>query len=143
MSTLSATYVSADEHGDVDVLRLREEQLPEPGPGQVRLRVRAIGVNPVDLKIRQGMRGGDATPFRLGFEVAGVVEAVGPDVTTVALDDEVIAFRVSGGYASALTVPAADVVPKPASLPWAEAADRCFSPSNAEAILQLPARSGL
>jgi NADPH:quinone reductase-like Zn-dependent oxidoreductase len=122
MSDLAATYVSADQHGDVDVLQLREEELPPPGPGQVRLQVRAIGVNPVDLKVRQGMRGGDATPFRLGFEVAGVVEAVGPDVTTVAIGDEVIAFRISGGYASALIVPAADVVPKPAALPWSEAA---------------------
>ncbi|WGL53834.1 NADP-dependent oxidoreductase [Nocardioides sp. BP30] len=122
MSELTATYVSADEHGDVDVLRLREEQLPEPGPGQVRLEVRAIGVNPIDLKVRQGMRGNADGPFRLGYEVAGVVEAVGPDVTQVTVGEEVIAFRIDGGYASALIVPAADVVPKPAALPWPEAA---------------------
>lgn len=121
MSDLTATYVGADEHGDVDVLQLREEQLPDPGPGQVRLQVRAIGVNPIDLKVRQGMRGGQ-TPFRLGYEVAGVVDAVGPDVTSVSVGEEVIAFRIEGGYASALTVPAADVVPKPAGLPWPEAA---------------------
>ena len=119
---LTATYVGADEYGDVDVLQIREKQLPPPGPGQVRLEVRAAGVNPVDLKVRQGMRGNGARPFRLGYEVAGVVEAVGPDVTTVAVGDEVISFRIAGGYASALIVPAADVVPKPASLPWAEAA---------------------
>lgn len=119
---LAATYVSADEHGDVDVLQLREEQLAAPGPGQVRLQVRAIGVNPIDLKIRQGMRGGEDKPFRLGFEVAGVVDAVGPDVADVSVGDEVLAFRIDGGYASALTVPAVDVVPKPASLPWSEAA---------------------
>lgn len=122
MSELTATYVAADEHGDESVLQLREEQLPAPGPGEVRLEVKAIGVNPVDLKVRQGMRGSGVTPFRLGYEVAGVVEAVGADVTTVAVGDEVIAFRIQGGYASALTVPAADVVPKPAALPWAEAA---------------------
>lgn len=119
---VTATYVTADEYGDADVLQLREEQLPPPGPGQVRLAVRAAGVNPVDLKIRQGSRGDGATPFRLGYEVAGVVDAVGPDLTTVAVGDEVIAFRIAGGYASAVTVPAADVVPKPASLPWSEAA---------------------
>ncbi|WP_017933894.1 NADP-dependent oxidoreductase [Nocardioides sp. Iso805N] len=121
MSELTATYVGADEHGGVDVLQLREEQLPDPGPGQVRLQVRAIGVNPIDLKVRQGMRGGQA-PFRLGYEVAGVVDAVGSDVTSVSVGEDVIAFRIDGGYASALTVPAADVVPKPAGLPWPEAA---------------------
>jgi len=119
---LTATYVGADEYGDVDVLQLREEQLPPPGPGQVRLEVRAVGVNPVDLKVRQGLRGNGDTPFRLGYEVAGVVESVGPDVTNVRVGEEVMAFRIAGGYASALTVPAADVVPKPASLPWSEAA---------------------
>jgi NADPH:quinone reductase-like Zn-dependent oxidoreductase len=121
MSLVSATYVAADEHGGPEVLVLREEQLPDPGPGQVRLQVKAAGVNPVDLKIRSGGRGGTA-PFRLGFEVAGVVDAVGPDVTTVAPGDEVISFRVQGGYASALTVPVKDVVSKPASLPWSQAA---------------------
>ncbi len=122
VTPLTATYVSADAHGDENVLQLRQEELPPPGPGQVRLVVKAIGVNPVDLKIRQGMRGRGPVPFRLGAEVAGVVESVGPDVSTVAAGDEVIAFRVDGGYASALLVPADDVVPKPASLPWSEAA---------------------
>jgi NADPH:quinone reductase-like Zn-dependent oxidoreductase len=121
MSDLTATYVGADEHGDVDVLELREEQLADPGPGQVRLRTKAIGVNPIDLKVRQGLRGGE-TPFRLGYEVAGVIDAVGPDVTEVAVGDEVIAFRIRGGYATALTVPARDVVAKPATLGWSEAA---------------------
>jgi NADPH:quinone reductase len=121
MSLVSARYVTADEYGGPEVLVLREEQLPDPGAGQVRLQVKAAGVNPVDLKIRSGARGGPA-PLRLGYEVAGVVDAVGPDVTTVAPGDEVIAFRITGGYASALIVPAKDVVPKPASLPWSEAA---------------------
>jgi len=119
---LTASYVAADEYGGPDVLQLREEQLPPPGSGQVRVSVRAAGVNPVDLKIRQGSRGDGATPFRLGHEVAGVVDAVGPDVTAVAVGDEVIAFRITGGYASAITVPATAVVPKPASLSWGEAA---------------------
>lgn len=121
MSELSATYVEADEYGGPEVLVLREQQLPDPGPGQVRLVVKAAGVNPVDLKIRSGGRGGE-TPFRLGYEVAGVVDAVGPDVTGVQVGDEVIAFRIAGGYASAVNVPAADVVAKPASLGWPEAA---------------------
>lgn len=136
MSELTATYVGADAYGDEDVLELREEQLPDPGPGQVRLEVRAIGVNPADVKIRQGMRGDGPTPYRLGFEVAGVVESVGPDVRDVAVGDEVIAFRIQGGYASALIVPAADVVPKPASLPWAEAAGLLLAGATAVHALE-------
>lgn len=137
MSLLSATYVTADEYGDPDVLVLREEQLPEPGPGQVRLQVKAAGVNPVDLKIRAGARGDGKTPFRLGYEVAGVVEAVGPDVTTVAPGDEVMAFRIAGGYASALIVPAKDVVPKPASLPWSQAAGLLLAGATAMHTLEV------
>jgi NADPH:quinone reductase-like Zn-dependent oxidoreductase len=136
MSLMSATYVAADEHGGPEVLVLREEQLPDPGPGQVRLQVKAAGVNPVDLKIRAGGRGG-VTPFRLGFEVAGVVDAVGPDVTTVAPGDEVISFRIQGGYASALIVPAKDVVPKPASLPWSQAAGLLLAGATAVHALEV------
>ena len=58
----------------------------------------------------------------LGFEVAGVVTAVGPDVEGVSIGDEVIAFRVTGGYADTLVVAAADVVPKPAGLTFEHAA---------------------
>jgi NADPH:quinone reductase-like Zn-dependent oxidoreductase len=137
MSLVSARYVTADEYGGPEVLVLREEQLPDPGAGQVRLHVKAAGVNPVDLKIRAGARGDGNSPFRLGYEVAGVVEAVGPDVTTVAPGDEVMAFRIAGGYASALIVPAKDVVPKPASLPWSQAAGLLLAGATAMHTLEV------
>ena len=131
-----ARYVEAEAFGGPEVLQLREELVPAPGEGQVRLQVHAIGVNPIDLKIRSGARGGTA-PFRLGYEVAGVVDAVGPGVTTVRVGEEVIAFRIDGGYASALLVPAADVVPKPASLPWAEAAGLLLAGATAVHALEV------
>ncbi|RZS79001.1 NADPH:quinone reductase-like Zn-dependent oxidoreductase [Motilibacter rhizosphaerae] len=116
--------VVATAYGDPDVLSVTDVQLDPPGPGEVLLEVRAAGINPVDWKTYSGGRSSDPAklPLRLGFEAAGVVLALGPDVDTVAVGDEVIALRISGAYADQVVVPATALVPKPASLPWAEAA---------------------
>jgi NADPH:quinone reductase-like Zn-dependent oxidoreductase len=88
--------------------------------------VRAAGINPVDWKRYSGSVGTHVgLPMRLGFEAAGVVtevgsEAVGP-AGPVAVGDEVIAFRIDGGYADDLVVPASTIVPKPAAMSWVEA----------------------
>jgi NADPH:quinone reductase-like Zn-dependent oxidoreductase len=84
-------------------------------------------VNPIDYKTYSGSFGSDPDrlPLRLGLEAAGEVTAVGPDAVgpagPVAVGDEVIAFRVSGGYAAELVVPAQSLIPKPPVLGWAEA----------------------
>lgn len=113
----------ATAYGGPEVLRLVEAPTPEPGPGEVRIAVRAAGVNPIDYKAYSGAFGADpaALPMRLGAEAAGVVTAVGPDLDTVAVGDEVIAFRASGAYATDLVVPLDAVVPKPAGLGWEQA----------------------
>ena len=122
-----ATVVLATEYGEPDVLTLIDEATPEPGPGEVRLEVRAAGVNPADVKSYSGAFGTNPAelPMRLGYEAAGVVTAVGPDAVgpagPVSVGDEVIAFRISGAYASEITVAAASVVPKPAALRWEQA----------------------
>lgn len=122
------TYVVATAYGEPDVLALRDEELGKPGPGQVLIDVRAAGVNPADVKSYSGAFGTDETklPLRLGYEVAGVVAAVGPSAGTGVGDrsvgDEVIAFRVSGGYAERLLVSASAVVPKPENASWEQAA---------------------
>jgi NADPH:quinone reductase-like Zn-dependent oxidoreductase len=101
-----------------------DQPVGEPGPGEVRLAVRAAGVNPIDHKTYSGAFGTDpaALPKRLGNEAAGVVTAVGPGATgatgPVALGDEVIAYRAPGAYAAELIVPGESVVPKPATLSW-------------------------
>ena len=85
--------------------------------------VRAAGINPVDWKLYSGSMGTAAMlPMRLGFEAAGVVtevggEAVGP-AGPVAVGDEVIAYRIDGGYADELVLAASAVVPKPAAMSW-------------------------
>ncbi|ERG69213.1 NADP-dependent oxidoreductase [Segniliparus rugosus] len=122
-----ALSIVASAYGGPEVLELRDLPVPDPGPGQVVIDVRAAGTNPIDWKIYSGTRGDDpaALPLRIGFEVAGVVSAVGPQArgVTGALrqGDEVLAFRVSGGYAERLLVPAKDVLHKPVSLGFEQA----------------------
>ncbi len=122
-----AIIVQATAYGGPEVLELTEGAVRDPGPGEVRLRVRAAGVNPADVKSYSGAWGADPAqlPKRLGYEAAGVVTAIGPDAVgpagPIAVGAEVIAFRIAGAYASELVVPATAVVPKPASLGWAEA----------------------
>jgi NADPH:quinone reductase-like Zn-dependent oxidoreductase len=111
------------EYGDPDVLRLVEVDEPHAGPGQIRVRVRAAGVNPVDWKVRSGMMAQDktlASPRGLGSDVAGVVDEVGDGVSGPAVDDEVFGFAVSGGYAQYALME--NFAGKPPAMSWAEAA---------------------
>jgi NADPH2:quinone reductase len=109
---VTATAVMATAYGGPEVLALREAPLPEPGPGEVLLEVRAAGVNPVDWKRYSGAFGTDPAelPMRLGFEAAGVADG-----------REVIAFRIAGAYATHVVVPESALVPKPAALSWEQA----------------------
>lgn len=123
---MSNTYRAVEyrEHGDSSVLELGEREAPEPGRGQVRLAVRAAGVNPFDWKVRRGLFGPSMPaefPAVPGTDVAGVVDAVGPDVTEFAVGDEVLG-AASGSYAEITLASAANLVRKPAGLSWAEAA---------------------
>lgn len=115
--------VLATAYGGPEVLTVADRPVGAPGPGEARVEVRAAGVNPADWKSYTGAFGTDPAqlPRRLGFEVSGVVTAVGPDVA-LSVGDEVIGFRVSGGYAAEVVVPASALVPKPASLGWEPAA---------------------
>jgi len=118
------TVVRAQAYGGPEVLSITEEPTPVPGPGEVLIEVRAAGVNQADLKVYGGVWGTDPAklPIPLGFEVSGVVAAVGPDVTRVGPGDEVVAHPVRGGYATEVLAPEHTVIAKPAGLGWAEAA---------------------
>ncbi len=119
-----------DGYGGPDVLHLAEVPVPKVGPGEVRLRVRAAAVNPVDWKIMAGGLDGlmDAHfPVTAGWDVAGVVEQVGIDVPEYAVGDEVVAYARkddvhAGTFADYATVPVRTAAPKPASLTWEQAA---------------------
>ena len=139
------TYVVATAFGGPEVLSVREEHLAEPESDEVLLDVRAAGTNPVDVKLYSGNMGADEStmPMRLGFEVAGVVRAVGADVARVSIGDEVIAFRISGGYASQVLVPAAALVPKPEEASWEQAAGLMLAGTTAvHALAATTVRTG-
>jgi NADPH:quinone reductase-like Zn-dependent oxidoreductase len=124
---MSAVVIAA-AYGGPEVLSVIDQPVPEPGPGEARIQVRAAGVNPVDWKSYSGMFGTDPArlPLRVGSEAAGVVTAAGPGAAgpagPVAPGDEVIAYRAPGAYAADLVVPGTALVPKPPALDWAEAA---------------------
>jgi NADPH2:quinone reductase len=99
--------------GGPEVLELRDLPTPEPGPGEVRVDVAAAGVNFIDTYQRSGAYP-VRTPFVVGSEGAGVVSAVGPGVTGVALGDRVCWAMVTGaGYAEQVLVPTDRAVPVP------------------------------
>jgi len=111
--------------GGPEVLSLEDINRPQPADGEVVIKVRAAGVNPVDYKIRGGSMKGDITlPTTLGRDVSGVVEAVGRGVKGTEVGDEVYAFlgSHSGGYAEFAVAKAEEMAPKPASLDYVHAA---------------------
>ncbi|QLE76293.1 NADP-dependent oxidoreductase [Streptomyces rectiverticillatus] len=120
--------IRQESAGGPEVLRLVETDRPVPGPTEILVRVRAAGVNPVDWKTRT--RGyyytGDTPPFGLGFDVSGVVEAVGDGVTLYAPGDEVYGMprfpHPAGAYAEYVAAPARHFAPKPQGLDHVQAA---------------------
>ena len=107
------------ETGDPDVLRYEETDRPEPGDGEVLIRVHAASVNPADWKDRRGLRD-KPLPRVLGFEMSGTVESSLAD--GFAEGDEVFGMSASGGYAEYSTASAAAIARKPAGLSHEEAA---------------------
>ncbi|MET4921694.1 NADP-dependent oxidoreductase [Streptomyces sp. PSRA5] len=111
------------DYGGSEVLRLAEVEEPHAGPGQVRLKVMAVGVNGLDYKIRHGwlQQVFPVTfPVIPGMEAAGVVDEVGEGVTGISVGDEVMGMTTTGCYAQYAL--AADVALKPAALDWESAA---------------------
>jgi NADPH:quinone reductase-like Zn-dependent oxidoreductase len=106
--------------GGPEVLELVELADPHPATGQIRVAVRAAGVNPIDWKLRRGMRDGEL-PQTTGSEVAGVVDELGDGVTDVAVGDKVFGFAAGGGGAAELAL-SAEYAPIPPSLDFAGAA---------------------
>jgi NADPH:quinone reductase-like Zn-dependent oxidoreductase len=132
-------------YGPPEVLTWAGVPLPEPGQGQVRIKVRAAGISPTDLAMRAGYLK-DAIPLPpgtvLGFEAAGTVDAAGPGVTGTSAGDDVTALLFSlGGYAEYAV--ASIWARKPGSVSWTDAA---ALPSSAEAaagvLRQLHVRRG-
>ncbi|REK89091.1 NADP-dependent oxidoreductase [Streptomyces inhibens] len=114
--------VSQDTAGGPDVLKVITTDRPVPGPTEILVRVHAAGVNPADWKTRArgAFASGIKPPFTLGFDVSGVVEAVGPGVTLFAPGDRVFGMprfpHPAGAYAEYVTAPARHFALLPAGL---------------------------
>src|SRR6185436_10282498 len=98
--------IQIERFGDPDAMQLTDAAIGEPGPGEVRIRHRACGINFIDIYHRTGLYA-VPLPAVLGTEAAGVVEAVGAGVTHLAVGDRVgYAARSPGSYAEARVMPA-------------------------------------
>jgi NADPH:quinone reductase-like Zn-dependent oxidoreductase len=129
-------------YGPPDVLVWNDVPMPEPGPGQVRIRIKAAGVSPTDPKIRRGdLKAVFPLPAGavIGFEAAGVVEALGPSVTGVHEGDAVASLLAGlGGYGEYAL--ASSWTPKPPNVRWSDAA---ALPASAEAAVGILKQLGV
>lgn len=107
--------------GDADVLHVEDVPRPEPQPGEALVRIKAAGVNFSDIGMRAG-RGAHPLPYTPGLEAAGIVDAVGSGVRDVQPGDRIVYLSRLGSYAEFNTVPAAELIPLPARISFAQGA---------------------
>src|SRR5690606_12804382 len=113
--------IRVHQHGGPEALSYEEVEVPQPGPGEARVKIEAIGLNFVDVYQRKGLYK-NPLPLTPGNEAAGVVDAVGPDVTEVQVGQRVAYAMRIGAYAEYAVVPAWTLVPLPDSISTQEAA---------------------
>src|SRR2546430_17146729 len=114
--------VCFNQFGGPEVLEIVDLPDPHPGPGQVRIAVRAAGINPSDRKKREGLMDGEL-PQTLGHEAAGVVDELGEGVTDVTVGDRVFGFSAEGAAQAELAV-LSHYAPTPPSLDFPGAASK-------------------
>jgi enoyl reductase len=126
------------EYGDPEVLQVVDIPPPQPGPGQVRVRVRTSGIEPFDFLIRSGLVREQVSavfPQKMGGDFAGVVDQVGDAVTAIGIGDEVAGWTFLAAHAEHVVVPADQVLPKPAAVPWTAAGALSTSGQTAATVL--------
>jgi NADPH:quinone reductase-like Zn-dependent oxidoreductase len=125
-------------HGPPDVLRVEERPDPPFGPGEVRVAVKAAGINFADLMARAGVYpDAPKPPCVIGYEVSGEVESVGDEVGGFAVGDRVIAGTLFGGYAELISVPVEQVIPLPQSFSFEQGAAVVVNYATAWAALMI------
>jgi NADPH:quinone reductase-like Zn-dependent oxidoreductase len=131
----------ATDFGGPEVFQEIEVEVAAPKAGEVTIEVRAVGMNPVDYKVVAFGQDRSLLPLSVGYEVAGIISAIGPDTQIASgggkVGDEVLAFRISGGYATALTVAAKDVFAKPENLSFEQAANLLLVGATAAEMLEV------
>lgn len=140
--TVTMRAIVQRELGEPEVLALEDVPLPEPAPGQVRIRVAAAGVHAVDTDIRRG--GGPASmpqtslPMTPGREVAGIVDAVGAGMSTALIGARVVVHVgfLSGGYAEYALAPAAALHSLPDGVAFSQAVAAIGTGRTAQLVLE-------
>lgn len=117
-----------NQFGGTDVLQLTETEAPKAGNEEALIRIKAVSINPIDWKVRRGemkLMSGSKFPKQVGADFAGVIEAVGPDVTEFSVGDEVfgaVDVMKHGVLAELAAVPVKSIWHKPTQLTFAQAA---------------------
>lgn len=125
------------QHGPAEVMRWEDVEIGDPGPGQVRLRHTAVGLNYRDIYVRNGVNALKSFPSGIGIESAGVIEAVGPGVTGITLGQRVACVAgPDDAYAEARLAPAARVVPLPDEIDDSTAASMMIRGMTARYLLR-------
>lgn len=136
-----ASHWVATSWGSPDGWKLVEYDAPAPAQGEITVRVRAAGMNPADAKHVSAPRDGVMLPVPIGYEISGEITVVGPDTEIgsgpAAVGDEILAFRVRGGYATEVTIPAEKAFHKPAALTHAAAANLLLAGTTAAEMLDV------
>jgi NADPH:quinone reductase len=134
--------VVVDRYGGPEVLRIVEEAVPRPGPGEVLVRVLAAGVSFTDAQLRAGtyIAGAPKPPFTPGYELVGVVEVVGPGCTRLRKGDRIGALTVWGADAERVCVPEAGAVDVPDDLDPGEVLSLLFPYMTSYQVLHRTAK---
>ncbi|MGZ3285521.1 MAG: quinone oxidoreductase family protein, partial [Xanthobacteraceae bacterium] len=123
-------------HGGPEVLAMEEVEVGTPGPGQVRMRNKAVAVNYRDILMRRGVHAVKSLPSGIGLESAGVIEAIGPEVEGFSVGDRVaFAGMPEGSYAELRIVPATRVIALPAGIDERTAASMMIRGMTARSLL--------
>src|SRR5450432_3900452 len=122
--------------GGPEVLLLVDRDLPIPGPGQVRIQVLATGVAYADVLMRNGLYlGVPALPYAPGYDIVGVVESLGSNVSRAKVGDTVAALTVTGGYSQYIVMPETELIAVPPGLDPAEAVSLVLNYTTAYQML--------
>ena len=135
--------VVVDHYGGPEVLKVVEDDVPRPGPGEVRVRVLAAGVSFTDAQLRAGtyLPGAPKPPFTPGYELVGVVEELGPDCSRLRVGDRIGALTVWGADAERVCVPESGAVNVPEDLDPGEILSLLFPYMTAYQVLHRTARA--
>jgi NADPH2:quinone reductase len=136
MPVIQSNVVRVHQHGGIEALRYETCDVADPGPGQVRLRQTAIGLNFIDTYHRTGLYSIGDLPAVLGSEGAGIVEAVGSDVDAFAVGDRVAYGLGRGAYAEYRLIGAASLIPLPDTITEEQAAAMMLKGMTADYLLR-------